>query len=239
MIRIDLSRDELEQSSKPSFAGKIISIFKSGGPSGNKTYADFKTFMIVAIVVVMSVFPLLFVIQYKSYVRKGYEKQIADLTAKSTELKEAIVKLEPYRRELGSYEQQKIVVETRLKAVRKLMSLRSTPVAVLDALGQSLPLRVWLEQLEYRIQPGQVVPGQPPKEPISVVSIKGLSYANEDISDYVEKLGESIYLRDIQLQKVESRKIGQFDTKQFSVLAVSQDPLVSATHPVSENERPK
>jgi Tfp pilus assembly protein PilN len=205
MIRIDLAKDELQRSAKrASFRFKLPKAFDI-----TKVTTDVGGFLTIVVAIAIGcLFPLFFS-QYKTYVETQHAEKVKSINRKIESLDQEIAKLTPFKRELESYEQQKKIVAERLQIVRDLLAARNAPVNVLDAVGQSLPHRVWISALEFNLS------SQNP-----TVSISGTSYSNEEISDLVDKLTESIYVMDVSLDDVSpSRYEDKVEVKTFNIMA--------------------
>ena len=98
----------------------------------------------------------------------------------------------------------------RLGIVQKLLAIRKTPVSVLDAVGQSLPKTTWLENIDVKFDENSV-------------KMTGLAFRNEQVSDLVDKLSESIYLEDVKLQTVRTKKLRDVEVKTFEITANPRD----------------
>ena len=206
MIRIDLAKDELEAQGeiKPSFISgiKLPPFLIKLVPNVNLA-----NLVIVAISIAFAVLPHLFFLQYKTYIETEHQVKIRALLGKIKSLSEEIGKLASLQGELQSYEQQKKVVSEKLSAVRELLAARGTSVNVLDTLGTSLPRRTWLTDIELKLA------GE------GVLMMKGHAYSNEEISDYLDKLAESVYLGEVRLETVTSEAKDKVTTRSFTISA--------------------
>lgn len=191
MIRIDLGKDGLDKKGR----GKIP--FNIQIPEKYRQYFekikvpggtfDLRGTVLSLLLLALAFLPHLFVVQYEHYLTNQHLQAMKTLQEKEEELKQDIARFASFQKELESYEQQKKIVTERLAVVRRLLAQRNTPVNVLDAVGQSLPARTWLTDLEVNL-------GAKPQ-----VTIKGKSYSNEEVSDFSDKLSESIHLSDVIL----------------------------------------
>jgi len=231
MIRIDLGKDELQRSGKRTLFARI-KFPKALGVS--KVTADIGGVLTILVAIAIAcLFPLFFS-QYRTYMEMQHADKVKSIQRKIASLDEEIAKLTPFKRELESYEQQKKIVAERLQVVRNLLAARNAPVNVLDAVGQSLPSRVWISGLDFNLS------SQAP-----TVSLTGISYSNEDISDLVDKLSESIYVMDVSLEDVSpSRFEDKVDVKTFQIvtkpkLRVPAESKVKAQRRVIPSPNPR
>ena len=151
MIRIDLSRDEVQKQKPGSSLLARLNIPLPQGRDAQKL--DPVTVVIVLVAFAAAALPTLFVNQYKNFITAENENQIAALKKAIEDVGAEIVRLTPYQRELESYEVQKKQVRERLDIIRQLQLARGTPVNVLDAIGQSMPASTWLKSLIYETPP--------------------------------------------------------------------------------------
>lgn len=214
MIRIDLSKDEASR--KPtSIAVQLLEFLNSFAQKGQKKKKAGKASLssseviLLAFSIAAAFLPNLISGEYQKFVTRQEEQQERELREKVETIKQDIQRLSAFQAELNSYEEQKKLVIGRLEAIRQLQGARGTPVNVLDAIGQSLPARVWLNSVAFSGSRNDLV-----------VTLKGYAYANEEISDFVDKLGESVYLSEVGLDDVTATQIQDTTTegRQFQVV---------------------
>lgn len=155
-----------------------------------------------------AVMPHIAFTRYKAFLESQHAERVAEFDKKLSSVAAEIAKLLPYKKELESYEAQKKLVQDRIAAIQTLLKARSAPVSFMDAVGQSLPQRAWLNSVSFDLGEGK-----------NQIVVKGQSLANEDVSDYVDRLNESTYLRDVSLDQVASKNGGasDFETKAFEI----------------------
>lgn len=213
MIRVDLGRPE--GAKKPPGLEKIVKDFlaklNGGKPPkiNTKFLGDVKGLMIIGVAGAIACLPHLFFTQFRSYVIDQHAERVAQLEEKLGQLNREIEKLTPFQRELESYNQQKKLVRERLDIVRDLLQNRGTPVNVLDAIGQSLPQRAWLNTLDFSIA-----------DTGASIKMTGQSYTNEDISDFLDKLSESVHLTDVKLEEVVTNAAREVEVRAFKLTAL-------------------
>lgn len=213
MIRIDLGRGD---GARKGGGGGLKNIKidlgrfgKLGGGKVGKVLGDIRGLIVIFIALAIAWLPHLFFEQFRTYVIEQHEASKKKLEESVAVLNAEIAKLTPFQRELESYEQQKKLVRDRLDVVRTLLANRGTPVNVLDAVGQSLPRRTWLTELEFKVGAA-----------IQSIRLNGQSYSNEDISDFMDKLSESVYFAEVKLEDVGTSRLGNnIDVRQFKITA--------------------
>jgi len=205
MIRIDLGKgsDEKSSSKKSSFLGGKFSKQLSGLPSD----AGSIVFLVAALA--FAFLPYLFVDQFKESIRDKQKKDLSALSDSEQIITQDIEKYKSYKAELENFEKQSELVRQRISAVNELLTARTGPVNLLDAIGQSVPAHAWLTSLELTAYP----------EPS--LSLSGSSWTNDEVSDFSDRLSASIYLEKVSLEEINSVK-GQAseETKSFLIKAV-------------------
>jgi len=212
MIRIDLGKDEDQQSNSSSSAFKNKFFKLDLPPALQEQLAKYtgdlsKVITIAVTIAIACLFPI-FASQYQAVLEKQHQEVVKALNDRLAVLAGEVTKLTPFQRELQSYEEQKKVVTDRLTVVRQLLEQRNTPVNVLDTIGQSLPQKTWINGVEVVLNPDS-----------SAISLNGTSFSNEEISDFIDKLAESIYLSDVTLESVSTRTEARIDLKSFTLSA--------------------
>ena len=223
MIRIDLGKEDGRK--KPLLGlslGAALTKLK-GGKGGdftdipaNRALSKAWAFVgnlsgasMLVVVAAASALPHVLFTRYRSYLLDEHQARLASLDQKILSVSNEIEKMSPYKRELESYEAQKKLVRDRIAAIQELLTQRSAPVAVMDAIGQALPQRAWLVEVELKLEGG-----------VPLVVVDGRAYANEDISDYVDRLAESSVIESVELEAVGAERgdgQGAADVKSFRV----------------------
>lgn len=206
MIRIDLGKNpEKRRSSSKSQGWNSFGLL-------NKLKidkADIGGLLLLLGAVAFAFLPHLFVEQFKERSKQKHESEKARLAEEKMGLEQQIAKYNSYKAELDNFEKQSSLLAQRLAAVNELLSSRSGPVNTLDALGQALPAGAWLNQINLTAEP----------EPN--LQLAGSTYSSEDVTDFAEKLANSIYFQNVELKEVsEQRTSGKEDTKSFVFVAV-------------------
>jgi Tfp pilus assembly protein PilN len=206
MIRIDLGKGEGSKKKLPAFLENIQ--LPPWMPDINRIrdLVSGKLSIFVAIAIAC-LFPLIFS-QYRAFVTSQYTVKQKAINDKIDELTQEVAKFAPFQAELNSYEKQKKVISERLAIVRQLLEARNTPVSILDTIGQSLPSSVWVDGIELNLK----------KENPSL-TLKGRGSSNEDVSDFVEKLSESVHLSEVNLDDVAEEVADKVDQRAFAITA--------------------
>ncbi|MEZ4752151.1 MAG: PilN domain-containing protein [Bdellovibrionota bacterium] len=204
MIRIDLGKDGL-QNLRGRSKNKLLQRLPLPSKFKSRLVLDLSFFSLLGIAVIVAFLPQPFLKQFKIAVTKNHQSKMTEFQAQLKAYEREIANLTPFKAELASYEQQKKAVADRLGIVQNLLAIRTTPVSVLDAIGQSLPKKAWLEEIRVKFTARDL-------------TLKGLAYTNEQISDYMDKLSESVYLNEVKLVEVTTRRLSNnVDVRNFEV----------------------
>lgn len=211
MIKIDLGKEEGGKSGgKFQFLSQLAAKLPKG--SGGRNPSDSKGTLFLIVAVVLAVLPYFFASNYKSTMLEEHTKSINAKQAKLETIKQELSKFAAFEAEMKSYEDQKSRIVQRIDTVNQLLKTRNAPVNILDAVGQALPQRAWLTGLDFVMTPQ-------PK-----IFISGRAYANEDISDFLDRITESIYLTDVSLDSVAPIKSeGSAELKTFEISALPRE----------------
>jgi Tfp pilus assembly protein PilN len=207
MIRIDLGRKGQKQG---EVVRKVVAQLKLEQPYAEllaKFDNDFSRLALFVISLAVAALPYFLEGEYERVIRRNYARKIASISSEIAAVDRGIESLKPFKLELDSYETQKGQVSQRLSVIQELLRQRGTPVVALDAVGQALPDRVWLESVSFDAT-------NPAAEKIS---FQGRSFSSEDISDLADRLGQSSYLRNIRIVSVDSASANGLEVRAFSI----------------------
>lgn len=218
MIRIDLGKDDTKRVSSPKLSKQLFKGLDQVRGPGVAAFGKVRDLVgglsavvILSVAAGVSVLPHVVFTQYKGIIVRQNEQKMGELRQRVTLISQEINKLKPFQKELESYENQKKLVKERLDIIQNLLNQRGTPVNVLDAIGQALPARTWISNLDFDMKTSN-----------PSVNIVGEALSNEDISDYVDKLLESVHLKDVSLETVGSQRSqatqGQVDVRNFRLI---------------------
>jgi Tfp pilus assembly protein PilN len=218
VIRIDLKKDELSKPARPTPAELFRKFYRPIEPKVRAIVGDARSLISFLVVGAFALLPYLFYTQYRAYVISQHRSAMATMANNLTELNVEIEKLQPFQKEMEGYEQQRKIVAERIAVVNRLLNARATPVLVLDTMGQSLPPKAWLTNINYSLK------DKPPS-----LAISGHAFTHEDISDYIEKLVESAYIQEVVLDDVSTVVEQSTEVKSFSARVQPRDVTVNET----------
>mgnify|MGYP002132543586 FL=1 len=156
--------------------------------------------------------PYFYVQNFKEQAILSHQKTLKATSVKIEHIQHELSKFSSYEAEMKSYEEQKVRIVSRIETVNQLLKTRSAPVNLLDAIGQALPQRTWISALDF-------TSGTTPH-----IGISGKAFANEDISDFLDRITESIYLKDVNLENmipIKADNNGEY--KSFEISAIPRE----------------
>ncbi len=207
MIRIDLGKGSKKQGETMRRIATTLKLQQPYDELLAKFDNDVSRLIAFFISIAVAVLPYLIVGEYERVVTRNFQRKMTEIDKEVAVVKAEIQDLTPFKQELESYEAQKKQVSSRLEVVRRLVDQRSTPVATLDSVSQSLPEAVWIESLSFEGSDGAA----------KKLSVRGRSLSNEDISDYVDRLSQSSYLKNVRINGVEAGQMLGQDIKSFNL----------------------
>jgi Tfp pilus assembly protein PilN len=122
----------------------------------------------------------------------------------------ALQKIEILRRE-------KAEVESRLAAMDELDRSRRLPVYLLEIVNRSVPRYLWIEKLE-----------EADAESLEI-AIKGNTFSNLIVSDFIERLEESELFTVVDLEVTKENRIGETKVVEFSLVVRGLPALPAET----------
>lgn len=213
MIRIDLGKSDRKQGQGLRKLAVQLKLEQPYDQLLKRFDNDFSRMVAFLVAVAVSVLPYLLVGEYERVVTQGYERKITAMDKELTVVNAEIEGLQPFKRELDSYETQKAQVNQRLAVIHQLVEARGTPVTTLDAVSQSLPETAWLDTVTFEST-----------KSLEKIVLSGRSLTNEDISDFMDRLTQSSYLKNVKLNSVDSATVGQKEVRAFSIDLDIQTP---------------
>lgn len=207
MIRIDLGKKGKNQGEA---VRKVAAQLKLEQPYTEllaKFDNDFSRLALFVISLAVAALPYFLEGEYERVIRRNYARKVASINTEIEAVDREIESLKPFKLELDSYETQKGQVSQRLSVIQSLLNQRGTPVVALDAVGQALPERVWLDSISFDAT----------NPSVEKVMFQGKSFSSEDISDFADRLGQSSYLKNIRIVSVDSASASGLDVRSFSM----------------------
>ena len=128
------------------------------------------------------------------------DEDIASLEQEQARLATIIAQVEEYERQL-------LQLQAKEELIQRLMSAREGPVIMLDQLSAQLPDFIWLTGLN------QAANG---------VSVNGMAASYVSIADYIRKLEDTDYFRNVEL--IDARQQDEFTSFQLRAQTVIPTP---------------
>jgi Tfp pilus assembly protein PilN len=115
---------------------------------------------------------------------------IPQLRAKKEEITNSILELQQFNqkadravREIKKFQEDEKKIKSQIEVIQTLSKDRLREIQILDLFQQVIPERVWLRELDFRDRK---------------LIIRGQAMSDSDITSFIEALGRSIFLYDVQ-----------------------------------------
>ena len=220
MIRINLGKEQADPSAPKKSGLAKYKLPPQLAKALKQASEDLGLVVFYVVAFAVAMLPQLAAQEYIELVTNRHKANIKEMDKQIANVDSEIVKYSPFKKELESFEAQKTMVKERLTTIRKLQGGRALPVTLMDAIGQSLPKRVWLASMRMNTQ------GE-----IGSISLQGQALSNEDISDFVDKLQDSVHFDSVKLLGVTPSSLGSVNTKEFTIDIKSKPAAVEVDEP--------
>jgi Tfp pilus assembly protein PilN len=189
----------------------------------SKITIDVSFLLLFFVMISLAAMPHILFDRYRDHVKRTHQTALASLQEEESNINSETAKYQTFKEEMKSIEEQEKRVTTRLNLVKDLQMSRIGPVNVLDAIGQALPQRVWLTNLELSLGSS------------NQVQLTGKSYSSEEIAEFVAKLNTSVYFENVTLDNVSTQKDAEAaaSVKAFFLMAVPK-PLGTSSRTVAQ-----
>jgi type IV pilus assembly protein PilN len=104
--------------------------------------------------------------------------------------------------DVSAFKKSKEDIQKKLDVIHDLEASRGGPVHILDELASKLPEKIWLTALT---------------EENGSLTLQGTSIDNETIATYMTRLGQSPYLKDIELERSELKEGQSVKLNEFTI----------------------
>lgn len=125
---------------------------------------------------------------------------------------------------LDALEQQKSLLERKIRLISQLKSQQGSAVIIMDELSKNIPEWVWLTETTFEG---------------NSVRIKGKSMSNNLLADYLSNLKESSYFTNVDLIQSTQRRVRNSQYLEFSMTASFIPPYIQpeSTQPTAKGEQ--
>jgi type IV pilus assembly protein PilN len=134
------------------------------------------------------------------------EGRVAQLNSQIAEFQTQLQQVEDFKKKAGE-------IETKLGVIHKLELSRSGPVRLLDELATRSPQKLWITALQAEG---------------NRITMKGMSLDTELIADFLNRLNDSPYIKDVELKNTELAEVSGLKLNSFQVTAVLTSPEAEA-----------
>jgi len=144
------------------------------------------------------------------------ETRVAQLNTQISGFQAQLVQVEDFKKKAGE-------IERKLGVIRKLDLSRSGPVRLLDELASRSPQKLWITSLHTEG---------------ARIELKGMSLDTELIAGFLNKLNDSLYIKDVELKSTELAESSGLKLNSFQVTAVLTSPEAEASQPATSVPEP-
>jgi type IV pilus assembly protein PilN len=149
-------------------------------------------------------------IQFYQVQKKGeLEEQIADT-------QQALKELEKKVGEVDKYKEARKELETKLAIIERLQKGKTLVVQLLDGTGETIPEKMWLDELGLKA---------------SRYSMEGYAVDNETIATFMKELERSGSFHTVELLWTEQKEVDGIGLKHFSLVATLAPPQLKTNQP--------
>ncbi len=129
-------------------------------------------------------------------------KRIRDTNNEIAEVKKRIRALEVIRKKVDEFKVKNRELEEKIRVISVLEENRTGPLFVMDALGQAIPNRAWVDRFS---------------ETNYMARIEGTAWDELTVSDFMKKLQSSPYFQGVDLTVINTMVIQQLSLKTFVI----------------------
>ena len=129
-------------------------------------------------------------------------KRIKDTNNEIADAKKRINQLEGIRKKVEEFKSKNKELEEKIKIISVLEENRTGPLFVMDALGEAIPNRAWIDSFS---------------EKDYTAKIEGTAWDELTVSDFMKKLQSSPYFQNVDLKVINTKDIQQLSLKTFVI----------------------
>jgi type IV pilus assembly protein PilN len=129
-------------------------------------------------------------------------KRIKDTNNEIADVKKRINQLESVRKKVEEFKAKNKELEEKIKVISVLEENRTGPLFVMDALGQAIPNRAWVDSFS---------------EKEYTAKIEGTAWDELTVSDFMKRLQSSPYFQNVDLKVINTKEIQQLSLKTFVI----------------------
>ena len=150
--------------------------------------------------------------QYRQ--KKDLEQRIQYVQAELKELQKKVGEVEKYK-------QAKSELETKLQIIERLEKGKMLVVQLLDGIGETIPDKMWLDELGFKGDN---------------LSMEGYAVDNETIAGFMKRLENTESFRTVELVLTERKEVEGVGMKHFSLVAALAPPKTETAGPEAKTD---
>ncbi len=152
--------------------------------------------LILGILAIVAVFALLVAIDLIQ------TKRIRDINNRIASVKKRINQLEEVKKKVEEFKVKNKELEEKIKVINVLEENRTGPLFVMDALGEAIPNRAWIDKFS---------------EKNSTAKIEGVAWDEVTIADFMKRLQSYPYFKNVELKVINTKEMQQLPLKTFVI----------------------
>lgn len=131
-------------------------------------------------------------------------KRIRDTNNQIVEAEKRIKALEVIKNKVEEFKAKNKELENKIKVISVLEENRNGPLLVMDALGQAIPNRAWIDRFSVKGYSAQ---------------IEGTAWDELTVSDFMKKLQSSPYFQGVDLAVINTKEVQNLSLKTFLIVS--------------------
>ncbi len=192
MILINLSPSSARQ--KAGRAGSASALDSAGGNTEVQKQGAMKLLLVLLPTVGLYFYGDM-VISEKTQVLRSKREYLTSLNVKIDQAKGVVDEIKKFR-------EDKARLEIQISTIESLTKERLREVKILDAIQSDIPQKTWLTKVDVQND---------------LLTLTGFAAADADTTTFMEKLSNSIHLKDVNLIKSEENQIASGYIKRFEI----------------------
>ena len=148
-------------------------------------------------------------------------RQKKDLEQRIQYVQEELKELQKKVGEVEKYKEAKNELETKLQIIDRLEKDKMLVVQLLDGIGETIPDKMWLQDLGFKG---------------AKLSLEGYAVDNETIATFMKQLERTKSFQTVELVLTEKKEVEGVGMKHFSLVATLAPPKTEAAGPKAETD---
>ncbi len=169
--------------------------------------------LILGVIAILALFILLVALQLWRI------NQIKDVKNRIADVKARILKLEDVKKKVDEFKAKNKELEEKIKVINVLEENRTGPLFVMEALGQAIPNRAWIDRLSENNFSAKIV---------------GVAWDEFTVSEFMKRLQSFPYFQNVELKVINTKEIQELPLKAFEI-----ESNLNYSGKVKEEEKPQ